>query len=147
MPVWSGILRPQAVQVISANRLSDGVVVYLGHDSSWVERLSEAKIFSSKVQADAELLAAQGDAKRNLVVEPCLVEVREDQGSLRPTTLREAIRAQGPTIDFLPRNEALRRNAKLQKEDTPKRDRVAVLRFPQRARPQALPDRAHEIAR
>jgi type IV secretory pathway ATPase VirB11/archaellum biosynthesis ATPase len=145
--VWSGILRPQAVQVISANRLADGVVVYRGHDSSWVERLSEAKIFSSKVQADAELLAAQGDAKRNLVVESCLVEVREDQGSLRPTTLREAIRAQGPTIDFLPRNEALTRNAKLQKEDAPKRDTAAVLRFPQRARPQALPDRAHEIAR
>jgi Protein of unknown function (DUF2849) len=134
------------VQVISANRLVDGAVVYRGPDSSWVERLSKAKIFSTKAQADAELLAAQGDAKRNLVVEPCLVEVREDQGVVRPVTLHEAIRAQGPTIDFLPRNEAFTRNAKPPKEDGPKRD-TAVLRIPQRARLHALPDRMREIAR
>ena len=79
------------------------LVVYAGRDGSWSERLREAKIFASEAEAEAGLLIAQNDVKRNLVVEPVVVEVVEDAGGLRAVTLREAIRALGPTIDFLPR--------------------------------------------
>ena len=65
-------------KVISANRLADGIVVYVGRDGSWPERLSQAKIFASKAEAEAGLLVAQNDAKRNLVVEPVVVEVTQD---------------------------------------------------------------------
>jgi Protein of unknown function (DUF2849) len=93
-------------KVVSANRLADGIVVYAGRDGSWSEHLSQAKIFASKAEAEAGLLIAQNDAKRNLVIEPVVVEVTEDASGLRAVTLREIIRARGPTIDFLPRTWA-----------------------------------------
>ncbi|MGH6841628.1 MAG: DUF2849 domain-containing protein [Methylocella sp.] len=108
--------------VICANRLADGIVAYVGRDGAWVTRLSQAKIFAGKAEAEAGLLVAQDDAKRNLVVEPVLVEVTEDAGALRAVTLREAIRARGPTIDFLPRAQAFARDADAPQENTAKRD-------------------------
>lgn len=89
-------------KVISANRLTDGIVVYAGRDGTWTGRLGEANLFTSQAEAEAGLRMAQSDAKRNLVVEPCIVEVVEEASGLRAVTLRESIRAQGPTIGYLP---------------------------------------------
>ena len=98
-------------KVISANRLTDGFVVYAGQGGAWFERLDEARIFASKEDADAGLSLAQDDVTRNLIVEPCLVDVTRDAGGLRPSTLRESIRARGPTIDFLPHRRAITSDA------------------------------------
>jgi hypothetical protein len=117
-------------KVISANRLADGIVVYAGRDGSWFERLSQAKIFASKAEAEAGLLVAQNDAKRNLVVEPVVVEVTEDASGLRAVTLREIIRARGPTIDFLPRMWAFTRGAGRPPANSAKQGPNAVLRIP-----------------
>lgn len=89
-------------KVVSANRLADGVVVYVGRDGTWLEKLDQARVFASKEGAEEGLVAARNDARRNLVVEPSLVEVAEDAAGLHAVTLREAIRARGPTIDFMP---------------------------------------------
>jgi Protein of unknown function (DUF2849) len=132
-------------KVISANRLADGIVVYAGRDGSWSERLSQAKIFASKAEAEAGLLVAQNDAKRNLVVEPVVVEVAEDASGLRAITLREAIRARGPTIDFLPRPHAFAHGADAPQENTAKRDPKAVLRFPRLADTREHDPREHEL--
>ncbi|WGJ13937.1 DUF2849 domain-containing protein [Methylocapsa sp. D3K7] len=91
-------------QVITANRLTDGIVVYVGHDGAWTGQLDEAKLFACKAEAETGLAAARDDAKRNLVVEPCLVDVTDEAGGWRPLTLRESIRALGPTVDFLPQS-------------------------------------------
>jgi Protein of unknown function (DUF2849) len=117
-------------KVISANRLADGIVVYAGRDGSWSERLSQAKVFASKAEAEAGLLVAQDDAKRNLVVEPVVVEVTEDASGLRAVTLREIIRARGPTIDFLPRTGAFGPGADAPAANSAKRDPKTVLRIP-----------------
>ena len=93
-------------QVISANRLIDGIVVYASRNGSWADALAAAKIFASKAEAEAALLFAQNDVKGNLVVDPCLVEVTEEASGVRAVTLRESIRAQVPTIDFLPQTRA-----------------------------------------
>ncbi len=132
-------------KVISANRLADGTVVYAGRDGSWFERLSQAKIFASKAEAEAGLLVAQNDAKRNLVVEPVVVEVTEDAGGLRAVTLREAIRARGPTIDFLPRTRALAQDAAAPRENTAKQATKAVLRIPRLADTRKQDPREHEL--
>jgi hypothetical protein len=92
--------------VISANRLSDGIVVYVGSDGAWAERLDESKVFAGQAEAEAGLLLARNDVTRNLVVDPCLVEVTEEASGLRAVTLRESIRARGPTIEFLPPGRA-----------------------------------------
>jgi len=117
-------------KVISANRLADGIVVYAGRDGSWSEQLSQAKIFASKAEAEAGLLVAQEDAKRNLVVEPVVVEVTEDPCGLRAVTLREIIRARGPTIDFLPRMWAFARGAGPPPANSAKQGQKSVLRIP-----------------
>ena len=115
-------------KVICANRLADGIVVYAGRDGAWPERLRQAKIFADKAEAEAGLLVAQNDAKRNLVVEPVVVDVAEDASGLRAVTLREAIRACGPTIDFLPPARASAHDAGAPQE-TAKQTTNAVLRM------------------
>ena len=55
-----------AQQVVTANRLSDGVVVYLTADGGWTERLSEGCAVDS--DADAALM---GDGDRG-TEEPAL---------------------------------------------------------------------------
>jgi hypothetical protein len=120
-------------KVISANRLADGIVVYAGRDGSWAEQLSQANIFATKAEAEAGLLAAQNDAKRNLVVEPVVVEVTEDASGLRAVTLREIIRARGPTIDFLPRTWAFGHGAGAPQQNTAKQTTKEVLRIPRLA--------------
>ncbi len=120
-------------KVISANRLADEIVVYVGCGGSWLERLSQAKIFATTAEAEAGLLVAQNDARRNLVVEPVVVEVTEDASGLRALKLREAIRALGPTIDFLPRTHAIAHGADPPPANSVKRDPNAVLRSPRLA--------------
>jgi len=132
-------------KVISANRLADGIVVYAGRDGSWSEQLSQAKIFANKAEAEAGLLVAQNDAKRNLVVEPCVVEVTEDAGGLRAVTLREIIRARGPTIDFLPRTWAFAHGADPPQKNTAKQATKAALRIPRLAAARQHDPREHEL--
>jgi hypothetical protein len=132
-------------KVICANRLADGIVVYAGHGGSWSERLSQAKIFAGKAEAEAGLFVAQDDAKRNLVVEPVVVEVTEDASGLRAVTLREAIRAQGPTIDFLPRTHAVAHGADALPANSAKQATKAVLRVLQLADTRKQDPREHEL--
>lgn len=85
-------------QVITASRLTDGAVVFLGQDRAWVERLGQAAVFSS-VDASAEALAAaQKDEQANVVLDIYAVDVADKAGTVTPVKLREAIRAQGPTV-------------------------------------------------
>src|SRR3984893_10022945 len=132
-------------KVISANRLADGIVVYAGRDGSWFDRLCQAKIFASKAEAEAGLLVAQSDAKRNLVVEPVVVEVTEDASGLRAVTLREAIRARGPTIDFLTRTHAFTQDADSPPANSAKRNPNTVFRSPRLADTRKHDPRNHEL--
>jgi len=115
-------------QVISANRLIDGIVIYGGRDGAWADALGAAKIFTSKAEAEAALLLAQNDVKRNLVVDPCLVEVTEEARGVRAVTLRESIRARGPTIDFLPQTRAFAYEVALLPDHRATQEAQAVLR-------------------
>jgi hypothetical protein len=94
-------------KIISANRLADGIVVYAGQGGAWFEQLNQARVFANQEEADAGLSLAQDDAARNLIVEPILVDVTQEASGLRPATLRDSIRAHGPTIDFLAHRRAL----------------------------------------
>ncbi len=90
-------------KIVSANRLSDGIVVYCGADGAWVATLEDARACADDTEANAALVSARGDVRRNLVVDPFLVEVEAGAEGLGPITLRNAIRARGPTIDYAPK--------------------------------------------
>jgi hypothetical protein len=84
--------------VITANRLTDGVVVFQTTDEGWSEDFNRAAVLAD-VEATANALKrAKQDETNNIVVEPYAVAVEERNGHLAPKALREAIRAAGPTI-------------------------------------------------
>ncbi len=85
-------------QVISANRLDDGIVVYLTANGDWSERLVQAQAIDGEEQGEAALDVAFGAVKTCLVVDPYLIEIDDSGAERRPTLNRELIRAKGPTV-------------------------------------------------
>ena len=84
-------------QALTANRLHDGEVVYLAADGSWVERLAQAQVLSSKEEG-AAAIAKGVDAERALhVVNAYLLDLIPADAT-RPQKMREIIRAAGPTV-------------------------------------------------
>ncbi|MEM5581123.1 MULTISPECIES: DUF2849 domain-containing protein [Alphaproteobacteria] len=85
------------MKVITANRLLNGDVVWLGDNGTWVELITLAKIFEGK-EAVAAGLAEGLEAERNQqVVSVYEMDVTAADGVIVPVRLREKIRAKGPT--------------------------------------------------
>jgi hypothetical protein len=85
-------------QVVIANRLRDGVVVFLGTDGRWLETLAGCPASESEEASSALAQTAQKAVENQEVVGPELIEVQLEDGMLVPVKRREAIRATGPTI-------------------------------------------------
>ncbi len=85
------------MKVITANRLLNGDVVWLGENCTWVERVTLAKLCDGK-DAVAEGLAMGAEAEKNQeVVSVYEMDVTTYDGVIVPVRLREKIRAAGPT--------------------------------------------------
>jgi sulfite reductase (NADPH) hemoprotein beta-component len=100
----------EGAKIVSANRLRDGAVVFLGESGGWSLAVDEAAVAPDDARA-AELLAiGAAAAAAQIVVAPYLVEVKLDDGRVVPLTYRERIRAFGPSIPYtqgLPQAAAL----------------------------------------
>ncbi len=83
--------------VITANRLTDGVVLFQTADESWSEDFNRAAVLAGPETSAAALARARQDEASNLVVDAYAVPVEERNGHFAPKALREAIRASGPT--------------------------------------------------
>ncbi len=86
-----------ADKIVTANRLDDGLVVYL-NGAGWSERIEDASIAGDDAAADGLLAEAEGQGQEIRVIEPYLIEVALEGAAPRPVSYREAIRAQGPTV-------------------------------------------------
>ncbi len=84
-------------QMLTANRLVDGDVLYWGK-GGWVLALADGEVFTDPKDADAALAAAQKDVTGNVVVAPYLFDVKLGGGRIRPVKEREVIRGLGPTV-------------------------------------------------
>lgn len=85
------------LQVASANRLADGMVVFLDDAGQWTERLDRAAIARDK--RAAEILLHRARAESFTVADPFPVAVVEDgSGHIEPLSLREKVRASGLTF-------------------------------------------------
>jgi len=88
------------LQVASANRLVDGIVVWLDDAGQWTGRLENAAVARDK--RNAEILLERARAEAISVIDPFLVAVTEDDdGTIEPLSLREKIRASGLTFDAI----------------------------------------------
>ena len=84
--------------VVTANRLTDGVVVFQTADGGWSEDFNRAAVQPDPQATAGALARAKQDEASNIVVDPYVVAVEERNGHIAPKALREAIRAAGPTI-------------------------------------------------
>lgn len=87
-------------KVVTANRLRDGVIVYLqvagDGTASWVEQIADATAFDEHEIEDAL-------AQANPFVDDCLIidlYATEVAGRNRPLSAREVVRAKGPSIKY-----------------------------------------------
>ncbi len=87
-----------ALQMMTANRIGDGTVVYLTKDGGWSEWITDGEVSRSDEERDTLMAVARATAEVPEVVEPYVIDVVDEAGVVRPVRYREAIRAQGPTI-------------------------------------------------
>jgi hypothetical protein len=85
-------------QIVIANRLADGLVVFLGQDERWVERVEDCPPVESPEDAEKLLaIGVQAEADQK-IIGPDLIEVDLGDGEPTPIKMREAIRAKGPSV-------------------------------------------------
>ena len=80
-------------QMITANRLVDGVTVYMTADSGWSEQFIDGAVWSDKASADGALAASEEAVKARHVVGPYLFDVTVIESGPQPVSARERIRA------------------------------------------------------
>ncbi len=83
--------------MITANRLSDGLVVFLDAQARWSEDFHLGAVISDAEAKASALAKAAASAEANEVVEPYWIDLERRGGHFVPKALREAIRATGPT--------------------------------------------------
>ena len=85
-------------QVLTANRLKDGLVVFLGDGQAWTPWLDDATV--ARTKEEAVRLEAKGaeQSKMNVVVGAYLIDVVEDGRKLKAAHIREHLRTLGPSV-------------------------------------------------
>ncbi|HLO24098.1 MAG TPA: DUF2849 domain-containing protein [Methyloceanibacter sp.] len=79
--------------VVTANRLVDGIVVYLAPDGSWTEEIDRARLAETEDETKALEEQAAKDVKARKVVAVYPMEVAIVDGTVDPLSVREKIRA------------------------------------------------------
>lgn len=82
-----------AYRILTANRLTDGLVVYLG-PSGWTADFFSARRAEGEDDAEALLADGRKAIARNEVADAYLIDIDDD----RPVRRREQIRSRGPTV-------------------------------------------------
>ncbi len=86
------------VQVVTANRLDDGAVVYLAKDGAWSDRIAGGRLAEGKEEGAVLLAAAEESVAEQTVVAPYLIDVVVEDGSPSAVRFKERIRANGPPV-------------------------------------------------
>ena len=90
------------LQMIIANTLSDGFVVFLTEDHGWTNDIAAGAVAETDEEAESLLTAAKAAEAGNKVIDPYLIPIELEDGQRKPTEYREYIRATGPSVP-LPR--------------------------------------------
>jgi sulfite reductase (NADPH) hemoprotein beta-component len=83
--------------VFTANRLRDGLVVWLAAGDRWVENFADARIFEGDAVAEGRAMA-EAWVGRQIVVGVYDVEVETATGHAIPVRYRERVRVSGPSV-------------------------------------------------
>jgi hypothetical protein len=110
-----------ALQIITGNRLTDGLVVFLAADGGWTETLADSRVIENEEELTQMKTLADAAAKAAIVVEPYPIDVTRDGGEIRPVRYRECIRAYGPSIhpDFAKQRAAGQFDGEMEEDEEP----------------------------
>jgi Protein of unknown function (DUF2849) len=90
--------KPFKPVIATGNHLASGAVVFRLGDGTWSIDIARAEVADSPEAADQLLARSRADEGACLVVDAALIEVVREGGLVRPASLRELIRASGPTV-------------------------------------------------
>jgi Protein of unknown function (DUF2849) len=90
-------LKPETPKTVTAWETASGNVVWLRSDLSWTQDVSEIGVFTSE---DAEAALRHAKTQEGRITDPYFMEVTEDGKVTGRETLRESIRANGPTVPY-----------------------------------------------
>lgn len=85
-------------QVMTANRLCDGDVVFLTRSGEWSLAIDNAVLAQEPQAASALEARAKADEKATLVTGSYLFDAERIDGKIKASHIRERIRARGPTV-------------------------------------------------
>lgn len=85
--------------MITGNATADGAPIYLQTHGRWTRCLAEGLAVTSEEQRDQ--LLAQAKASERIVCDAYVIEVRQGVRGLEAASLRERIRAEGPTVTLI----------------------------------------------
>lgn len=85
-------------QVMTANRLRDGDVVFLTRAGVWAEAIDDAALVQEPQAVAALEARAKADVEANIVTGPYLFDAERVSGRVRALHIRERIRTLGPTV-------------------------------------------------
>lgn len=84
------------LDIVSANRLTDGRVVYLTRDDGWSESIIDGRTAATEEESTVLLADAERAVTAGIVVSPYLISMADDGGAFAPLHFRERIRLFGP---------------------------------------------------
>lgn len=87
------------LQIVTANRLSDGAVVYLTARGKWSESIADGRIVEGEFEIKDLMDWAERAVEHNEVVGPYAMRIQPSDGGNRAFGMRETIRAAGPTVE------------------------------------------------
>jgi len=88
------------LKAITANRMIDGLVVFLADDRSWTEDVDASQVFEDGEALDKALAFSAEQAAERVVLDPYTIDVTVEDGKPVPSRLRELIRAKGPSVAY-----------------------------------------------
>jgi len=87
--------RPIFDQIITANALLEGDVVYFTAADTWTRDIQQAEVFSDEAIAQVRLIEAMAQA--NTIVGAYLMLIQHTKDGHAPTHFREKFRTKGPS--------------------------------------------------
>lgn len=90
-------LKPDTPKTVTAWETATGKTVWLRADRSWTDKVSELGVFTGDT---AEAALAHALTQEGAITDPYFMEVTEDGKVAGRETLRETIRATGPTVPY-----------------------------------------------
>ena len=90
-------LKPETPKTITAWETATGRVVWLKQDQTWTNDPGEIGVF---VGDEAEIALVAAEAQQGTITDPYFMEVSDTGEIAGRETLRETIRAKGPTVPY-----------------------------------------------